>query len=119
MCKYKSRVREINLKRWLSDRPSRHKNTDKSFCVALDIAAAALLADKAFNADDLGDRAVACTGASSVVLPPENTARFDTTSITKTIRQPPREFLPQPHDAIATASDDLQAIIREEVSRVG
>jgi len=72
-------------------------------------------ADKVFNAEEL---VIGPLLAREKSVGPRTTARFNTTSIRRTTRARHLEnFFRKPHGAVAT--DDLQAIIREEVSRVG
>jgi hypothetical protein len=72
-------------------------------------------ADKVFSAEEL---VIGPLLAREKSVGPRTTARFNTTSIRRTTRARHLEnFFRKPHGAVAT--DDLQAIIREEVSRVG
>jgi hypothetical protein len=67
MCKTKSHVREIISRGGQATGPRGTKNTDKSFCVTLDMAAAAASADKAVNADELVIEPLLARGKSAVI----------------------------------------------------
>jgi hypothetical protein len=65
-------MREIISRGGHATGPRGTKNTDKSFCVTLDIAAAASSADKAVNAADLVIERLLARGKSTVISPKSN-----------------------------------------------